>query len=254
MIPLFKSCYSISKSILTLDPPKDLDDGPDSIFSLAISAGLKDLYLVEDSMASCVTAYETSKGICKLNFGFRTWISANTNIPFKEDDSINKIIIFIKNYEGYKRMIKIATSACVDNFDIEPRLSYETMLKHWNDDDLLLAIPFYDSFIHQNLLTKNTCLPTFNSIPLTMFVEDNDLPFDKILDSAVRFFAGDKYEIVPTKSIYYNKREDFLAWQTLKLINRKGHGSGYTLEDPNLDHCSSREFSFESWTEKQKQK
>ena len=51
MVPLFKTHYSIGKSILTLQPPSNVDkDGADSVIDMALDSGLKQLVLVEDSM------------------------------------------------------------------------------------------------------------------------------------------------------------------------------------------------------------
>lgn len=251
MIPLFKSHYSICKSILTLNA-EDENDGPDSIFSLAKYAGLKEIFLVEDSMSSFLPSYiQGKKSGVDVRFGLRVTFVSNLAIPFKEDDSQHKNIIFVNNEAGYKRLIKLSTLAAVDNYDIEARLDYETLHRLWSDDDLSLAVPFYDSFIFNNFFTKKSCLPNFGNIKPVMFIENNDLPFDLELSRHVKDYAGkNNLEVLDVKSIYYNKRSDFLAWQTLKLMNRKGHGSGNTLEDPNLEHCSSDEFSFESWIEK----
>ena len=51
VLPLFKSHYSIGRSILTLHPKGSSDGvGPDSIIDICADSGLKELYLVDDSM------------------------------------------------------------------------------------------------------------------------------------------------------------------------------------------------------------
>ena len=60
MIPVFKSTYSIGKSILTLDD-SDKEGGPDSIFTLCEEGNIKSLILVEDSMTGFVTAHNGCK-------------------------------------------------------------------------------------------------------------------------------------------------------------------------------------------------
>ena len=52
-------------------------------------------------------------------------------------------------------------------------------------------------------------VPNFSVIKPVFFLEDNDVPFDSILEKAIREAAGDKFEIVRTKSIYYKNRSDF---------------------------------------------
>ena len=60
MIPVFKSTYSIGKSILTLDD-SDKEGGPDSIFTICEENDIKLLVLVEDSMTGFVTAHNKCK-------------------------------------------------------------------------------------------------------------------------------------------------------------------------------------------------
>ena len=49
MLPLFKSHYSIGKSILTLNHPDKFEEGgPDSIFKIAQDHDLEQVILVED--------------------------------------------------------------------------------------------------------------------------------------------------------------------------------------------------------------
>ena len=51
VLPLFKSQYSLGRSILTLENPDDmLDKGPDSIVDIAEKNDLKELFLRDDSM------------------------------------------------------------------------------------------------------------------------------------------------------------------------------------------------------------
>ena len=99
--------------------------------------------------------------------------------------------------------------------------------------------------MYYNTLTTSLCVPDTNSIPLTFFVEDNDLPFDHILESKVKDFAKDKGEVVKTKSIYYKNKSDFKTYLTFRCISKRP-----TLSKTNLDHMCSDEFSVESLDEK----
>ena len=60
MVPVFKSTFSIGRSILTLDDAEK-DGGPDSIFSICEEHKIKNLVLVEDSMTGFVTAHNRCK-------------------------------------------------------------------------------------------------------------------------------------------------------------------------------------------------
>ena len=62
IIPLFKSHYSIGKSILTLEKSAEItDSSPISIFSIAKKHDLKEITLVEDSISGFIQAYSYAK-------------------------------------------------------------------------------------------------------------------------------------------------------------------------------------------------
>ena len=61
MIPLFKSHYSLGRSILTLEDKDEKDDYPDSIIQICKENKMKELYLVEDNMSSFLEAYSNGR-------------------------------------------------------------------------------------------------------------------------------------------------------------------------------------------------
>ena len=99
MIPLFKSHYSLGRSILTLEDKDEKDDYPDSIIQICKENKMKELYLVEDNMSSFLEAYSNCrKNNIKLNYGLR--ISVTESISDKSEESktkSSKIILFFKN-------------------------------------------------------------------------------------------------------------------------------------------------------------
>ena len=105
-------------------------------------------------------------------------------------------------------------------------------------------MPFYDSFLYNNLVIGNNCVPDFSFISPTFFLESNGLFIDKMIKTKVDKFASDKFNKQEVKSIYYKKREDFFAWQTYKCIK-----NGENLRAPNMKMCGSKEFCVESWKE-----
>jgi hypothetical protein len=60
-LPLFKSHYSIGRSILTLEDEEKEENQPDSIIDIAKDNKLKEIYLVEDNMTSFLQAYTNTK-------------------------------------------------------------------------------------------------------------------------------------------------------------------------------------------------
>lgn len=251
-IPLFKSCFSVGKSILTLDePPKDKKDFDEtaapSIIKIALDNKLKTVYLLEDNMNGYLTAYNKFKEYdLKLRFGVR--LTFCDDIEDKSEASLatnHKLIIFARNKAGYYRLLRIVSDAAKEGFYYEARYDLKRLKKEWNKDDLLLCVPFYDSFIENNLTSFTSIVPDISEFNPIFFIEDNDIPLDKLIIKGVKNYAGGRHPTFKTRTIYYEKREDFVAWQSFKCIDKRA-----TLDMPNLDFCSSAEFSFEAWKER----
>ena len=72
VVPLFKSHYSLGRSILTLGMPEEErnEESSDSIFDIAQEGGMKEVFLVEDTMAGFLEAYTNANELgIKLIFG-----------------------------------------------------------------------------------------------------------------------------------------------------------------------------------------
>lgn len=238
MIPLFKSHYSIGKSILR----------PNEIFEIAKESNLKKVFLVEDSLVGFLEADKHSKQQeIDLAFGLRINACNKVSSDKKENEKcLHKIIIFAKDGEGCKLVNKIYSKAFCDN---EGAIDFPSLKNIWNDEHLILAVPFYDSFIFKNTLHFCSCIPDFSFCKPIFFLENNYLPFDEIIrDKVLDYCKENNYTTEETKSIYYRNRDDFESFQTYKCIcNRRFKQR--TLSVPNFDHLSSSEFSFESFLE-----
>lgn len=247
VLPFFKSHYSIGKSILTVDKAgSSTSDGPTSIIDLVKDNQLKHAFLVEENMSSFLDVFKNFQAI-KVPFFYGLRLELCPNIEEKSEESINrssKIIIFAKNGEGYKNLIKIFTIASTAGFYYVPRIDEKNLSQLWNENNLKLCIPFYDSFIFKNVMTYSICCPEFAFAKPTFVIENNNLPFDAIVEKKIRNFCRDESKIITAKSIYYNKKEDFKSYLTFRCINNRT-----TLSKPNLEHMASNEFSFESWKE-----
>lgn len=244
MIPLFKSHYSLGRSILTLEDKSEVDDYPDSIIQIAKENDLKELFLVEDNMSSFLEAYtNTRNNNIKLNYGLRITITESIEDKSEESRSKNsKVIIFFKNNEGYSSLTKLYSKASKEGFYYEPRLDYKTLAENWSND-LLLCIPFYDSFIYNNTLRNFICVPNFSFTKPIVFIENNDLPFDVIIkNKMLNFIKENNLEVFMVKSIYYKNKKDFKSYLTFRCINNRT-----TLNKPEIEHMSSDSFSFEEW-------
>jgi DNA polymerase-3 subunit alpha len=247
IIPIFKSHYSLGRSILTLKMPKGEEDSEssDSVFDICDDAEIKEMYLVDDNMAGFLEAYTNAEALkIKLIFGLRLTFCPDSNNKSEEGRrNAYKNIIFAKNAKGYKQLIKIYTLAAQEGFYYEPRIDFERLKPLWSND-LLLAIPFYDSFLYKNKYTDSQCVPDFSFAKPVFFSEDNDVLLDKDLQERVSDYCVGEYETVKTKSIYYKNKKDFSAYLTFRCINGRT-----TVEKPNFDGMCSPEFCYESYSE-----
>tara|TARA_R100000458_G_C8232943_1_gene214101 strand:+ start:160 stop:924 length:765 start_codon:yes stop_codon:yes gene_type:complete len=244
-IPIFKSHYSLGRSILTLKLPKPKEDAEssDSIFDICEDMGAKEAYLVDDNMAGFLEAFTNAESLnIKLIFGLRLTFCLNHADKSEEGrQNSYKNIIFAKNAKGYKQLIKIYTFAAQEGFYYEPRIDFASLKPLWSKD-LLLAVPFYDSFLYNNKYTQSQCVPDFSFTDPVFFLEDNDTLLDRDMQERVIDFCGEKYNAIKTKSIYYKERKDFAAYLTFRCINGRT-----TIEKPNFDGMCSSEFCYESY-------
>lgn len=197
-------------------------------------------------MSGFLEAFENSKNAgLQLTYGLRMTCTQDVNEKSEESLSRNhKIIIFHNNNGGYQRLINLFTQAASkDCFYYEPRVDFKMLKTFWDNTDLTLAIPFYDSFLYRNALSYSCCVPDFGYTEPVFFVEDNLLPVDGIVRARVDEYAN-KHLVVPTKTICYEKRSDYKAYLTFRCINNRT-----TLNKPEFEHMSSNEFCLESWQE-----
>ena len=234
MIPFFKTDTSLGKSILTLDP-----SDPRSIFSLE---GLpKKVSLVEDDMSNIFEAakYFKEQNV-QLIFGLRMTF-ANSNIPEEIEQSAHKNIVFAKNCDGAYDLMNLFS----EYRNLEGVITYQRFLEMFTKN-MELVVPFYDSYLHKNFLKSGNAIPNFGQVTPKFVVEKNGVAFDSILDN---FVCAKDSSPTLVKSIYYNKRDDFRAWQAFKIICARKAYKQSDISNPNLEYCNSREFSWESYNE-----
>lgn len=250
-IGCYKSHYSLGRSVLTLEPEgKSKPTEPDSIIDIAIEEKLKEVVLVEDTISGYLQAYKNFKDVeIKLIFGLR--LTVTPDMTEKTDASLKKdakYVIFARNTEGYKRLIKISTKASCDGFYYQPRIDFKTLKELWNEEDLKISVPFYDSFLAQNTLTTSLCIPDFSFAKPTFFIEDNELFIDELITPKIQGYCKENdYEMINTKSIYYKTRKDFKNYCVFRCIHNRS-----TLNKPEISGLTSKEFCLESLKERMK--
>tara|TARA_R110000868_G_scaffold166551_1_gene400585 strand:- start:152 stop:844 length:693 start_codon:yes stop_codon:yes gene_type:complete len=228
MTPLFKTHFSIGRSILRLN----------DVERIAKKNNLEYIYFVEDSMTGFPAALKLLGD--RMRFGLRLSI-------FNEDEnpeSESKIIAFADGDEGCKDLYKL----CTQSFDEKIKTPWE------NFKNLKFAVPFYDSFLHKNLTTFSNCMPRLPK-DIHFLLERNDLPFDYLIEQKVRAYVLSNSHLYKeenmklVKSIYYENKRDIEAFQTYKCICNRQPGRQANLSNPRLDHFGSDSFCIESWEE-----
>lgn len=247
MIPLFRSNYSLT-SILTLDAPSEVAsrkaNTSDSVFDICNDYGLKDVFIVDNTLTGLVEAYENAKKAnLNLRFGYRVNICQDIADKSPESKATQSRIVIFSTQQTFADLIQIHNISTTEGlFENAPRLDYNVLKANWTDN-LFLAIPFYDSYIYYNLLYGNQCIPEIDFTDHCYFIESNGLPFDHLLEDHIRRTVKDK-ELVPAKTIYYRDRKDFAAYMTYRcILNRT------TFQKPELRHFGSQEFCMEAWKE-----
>jgi len=250
ILPIFKSHYSIGRSILTLEGGgKSSSTRPDSIIDICKEYDIKCPFLIDDSMGSFLQAADVfNKENIDFNYGIRLSVCRDMQKKNRDEQKNDwKINILIKNAEAYYSLLKIWNVSSTEGFYNNPRIDIKTLKSLWDNDKFIVLIPFYDSFLFKNLFTS-----TYGIIPeslafiekLFFVIEDNDTIYDQPLEDKILEYTKDKYETILGKSIYYKKKADFITYLTRRCVDKRA-----TLEKPNLQSMNSKEFCAESWKE-----
>ena len=250
IIPLFYDQSSF-KSILTYWKEKDSHaDGPSSIVSICKENNIKRCVGVSKNFSTFIDAWKNLNGVgTELIWGIEFIMCDDASVRTDESRlNEHKIIIFMRGKEGYEDLLKIYT-ACHTNPENKyyiQRFDYKQLKKLWTNN-LMMALPFFDSFIAKNLLSfGSTIVPDLSFVKPVIFREvGSGLPFEHLIHAALDKYNKDKnLEEFQTKTIYYKNREDFRAYSVYRAImNKELHTK------PNIDHFGSREFCFENYKE-----
>ena len=275
-LPIFKSNLGLL-SILSAEPsqqykikterdfkPKQ-DGGSNSVFDcVKEDLAAKSLFVVDDSFTSFLRLYNQSeKEEVLLRFGIRFTFCDNNELLKKYDkvkvegseEEINnktdaKYYVFARTGKGVTILQKLFSECATKHFTKNNRYgrgSFDILRKYWSNPDLLLVVPFYDSFLYKNALLGNNHVPDFSFCSPVFELQSNGLPFDELIrERVLNYCKTNHYNTLNSQTIYYRKQEDFKAFQVYKIILNRGRGyKEVTLERPELEFFSSDEFSAE---------
>lgn len=257
IIPLFSTSASLKQgSIFTVEKAGTMEKAgrtkaPISLCDLAKAEGLSRLHLVESNFVSFMTAYKNLKEVgCDLSFGLKLVVCAD--MADKSDASTkteSKIVVFMRDGSAYKPLIQLYSRAATEGFYYVPRIDWRTLCALWHPS-LLLALPFYSSFLAQNTTTFSSIVPQLPQAEHLVFREvGQDLPMDPLIAAAVDTYLKETPGATEqrVKSVYCATRahcKPFMVWKC--ILNRH---RGSTWDKPNLDQFTSREFCWQGFKE-----
>lgn len=226
MVALWKTHYSNGKSILK----------PERVLELCKLKNEKRAIFVEDTFAGFRKTFQLFDGSgVQLIYGIRLPV-----VQSSKEEKPSKIIIFAKNDAGIKDLKKLYSKTHCS----EDGLLVFGDLKPQGFGNLSIGIPFYDSFVYNNVFHFGLSELRLDGFEVVFFEESNNHPFDFLISEALDSLGVER---VKAKSIYYENYEDFDAFQFYKATTSRSGGKSPNYGSPNIDNFSSAEFCWESY-------
>lgn len=249
VIPIFRSTYSIGRSLLTGEPSSDTfrDDQPVSIFTIAKKYGLKKVILIDDEPTGFPVFYRQSKqeGV-HLIFGQRI-VLADNKTQLASDGLTSKVCVLIKNSEGYADFVKLVSWYNASKHDNVRCIFIDDFLNLLTDN-LMVMVPFYDSFLYSNSLYGSKFSFQFPRHNTFFTVESHELPCDMVMaDVVTNYCKYDKYELVQTHHVCYYADSDLPAAMVYRIANSRRFKTNISFDAPDLEFFGVETFSFESF-------
>lgn len=244
IVPIFTTHYSLGASLITSEKPaKEIDvTAPLSIFDITKKDNFNIVYVVDNNMCGFYEQYQLSKKE-NVNYRFGLKLKVVNDINDPSNDYVSDIIIFIKNSAGYSDLLKINEFSVYSGYSHPlPRIDWKN-LNELMTKNLLLVIPFYNSFLYVNSfkLNSNIC-PVFSKVKPIFFINEQNLSFEENLkESVLSYCKKNNYDYYYSHNIYYYLNEHAKALQVLRCLDERT-----SYEKPELPGFCSDSFSFES--------
>lgn len=238
-LPIYTSAFSL-RSIYQIKSSNGNLAAPASIYDSAKKHNLQKVFLLEQNFTSFLESVKILGKEFQLVYGIRFTAS------YGEYDF--KINIFATNTAGTKDLQKLYTRYSVD---FDSKIPIEEIQKAVDaSDGLHICIPYFDSHIHKNLLGGKIFVDFGGKNKPTVFLESGTgVMFDGPLREKVEEYArANNLETQEVRSVYYENRADFQAFQTYRCVMARSK-----IDKPELQFMSSDEFCMESWAEQQNQ-
>ena len=168
MIPLFKSTFSIGRSLLRVE---DLVD-------IAQSGDVKKMILVEDNFYGFrVINQAFLHAEIPMVYGVRLPV-VQSNLSEKP----SKLIFFPKNNKGVGVVRNLYTKC----YTSEGECLHLSDIEKGQLDEVSIGVPFYDSYIFNNIFNFGLCDLSLDDFDHFYMEENNKHPFDFQISSALK--------------------------------------------------------------------
>jgi DNA polymerase III subunit alpha len=216
---------------------------------------MKSLALTDHgNMFGAIGFYECARqnGI-KPILGFESYVAQGSRFT-KEAGKEGKqriyhLTLLAENNEGYRNLLKLASSAYLEGFYYKPRIDKELLNKH--SKGIICLSGCMKSEINQNLFNNDydralnaasQYKDIFGKDNFYLELQDNKIERqDELVNMAVRISQELELKTVATNDIHYMEPDDYFAHDALLCIN-----TGKSINDVKRMRMSTNEFYFKS--------
>lgn len=239
------------RSVLNTWKKKEcVEGGSKSIITIAKDLGLQKFIYISPNFHSFVQCMKNAEEEnLQMVFGLEVLMCADRHVHSEESVATNhKVILFMKNSAGYKDLIKLysAWKTEKENKYYKYRFDFKGLKQHFTQN-MILAIPFFNSFLYTNTFIHGAnIVPDYSTEELVLMREiGSEHPHEYLTNLAIDNFNKDrKYKEINTKTAFCENRADFDALTVFRTIHEKTE-----YHKPELPFFCSDAFCVESYKE-----
>jgi DNA polymerase-3 subunit alpha len=187
--------------------------------------------------------------------GCEVYVSQQGHKVRSETDRYNHLVLLAETQEGYKNLINLVSTGCLEGFYYKPRIDKGLLARH--SKGLIALSACLRGDINETLLADkyeegrrlaNEYVDLFGKNNFFLELQDHGLDQDKIVMPQIRRMAQDTgIPLVVTNDAHYLAHDDVRAHEILLCIQ-----TGKTMSDPNRMRFSTPDFYVKSRAEMMK--
>jgi DNA polymerase-3 subunit alpha len=222
------------------------------------SLNMKSLALTDHgNMFGTIGFYEYARqNDIKPILGFESYIAEGSRFTKEgRKQQIYHMTLLAENHEGYRNLLKLASSSYLEGFYYKPRIDKELLNEH--SKGIICLSGCMKSEINQNLLnndydkalhTASQYKDIFGTDNFYLELQNNRIERqDELVDAALKISQDLGLKTVATNDIHYMEPDDYYAHDALLCIN-----TGKSIHDVKRMRLSTNEFYFKSQEQMEK--